>query len=109
MAGSALNAIVNNLLHQYVGDNAVGALGILMTYAQLLVMIVIGITQGMQPIIGFNYGARKFDRLKKAYWLSVLAATVVTTLGCLGAQFVPNWIARAFTVDAELIDNTSTA
>ncbi len=109
MAGSALNGIVNNLLHQYGGDNAVGALGILMTYAQLLVMVVIGITQGMQPIIGFNYGARKFNRLKRAYWLSVLAATIVTTVGCLVAQLVPHWIARAFTVDAELINNTSTA
>lgn len=109
MAGSALNAIVNNLLHEYGGDAAVGAMGILMTYAQLLVMVVIGITQGMQPIIGFNYGARKFNRLKKAFWLSVISATIVTTLGCLGAQFAPHWIARAFTTDTELIKNTSTA
>ncbi len=109
MAGSALNGIVNNLLHEYGGDSAVGAMGILMTYAQLLCMVVIGITQGMQPIIGFNYGARKFNRLKKAYWLSVIAATAVTALGCLGAQFAPHWIARAFTTDPELIEKTSTA
>ena len=109
MAGSAVNGIVNNLLHHYGGDNAVGALGILMTYAQLLVMVVIGITQGMQPIIGYNYGARKFNRLKKAYWLSVAAATAVTTIGCVGAQVCPHWIARAFTTDAELIANTSVA
>ena len=109
MAGSAVNGIVNNLLHQYGGDSAVGALGILMTYAQLLCMIVIGITQGMQPIIGFNYGARKFNRLKKAYWLSVAAASAVTFIGTLGAQFAPQWIARAFTTDPELIANTSIA
>lgn len=109
MAGSALNGIVNNLLHEYGGDSAVGAMGILMTYAQLLCMIVVGITQGMQPIIGFNYGARKFNRLKKAYWLSVAAATTVTTIGCIGAQFAPHLIARAFTTDMELINNTSTA
>ena len=109
MAGSALNGIVNNLLHQYGGDSAVGALGILMTYAQLLCMVVVGITQGMQPIIGFNYGARKFNRLKKAYWLSVIAATTVTTLGCIIGQFAPHWIARAFTVDPELIEKTSEA
>lgn len=109
MAGSALNGIVNNLLHQYGGDNAVGALGILMTYAQLLCMVVVGITQGMQPIIGFNYGARKFNRLKKAYWLSVVAASIVTFVGCLGAQLAPHWIARAFTTDPELIENTCVA
>lgn len=109
MAGSAVNGIVNNLLHQYGGDSAVGALGILMTYAQLLCMIVIGITQGMQPIIGFNFGARKFNRLKKAYWLSVAAASAVTLIGTLGAQFAPQWIARAFTTDPELIANTSIA
>lgn len=109
MAGSALNAIVNNLLHQYGGDDAVGALGILMTYAQLLVMVVIGITQGMQPIIGFNYGARKFHRLKRAFWLSVAAASVVTCLGTLGAQFFPEYIARAFTTDSDLIAKTSQA
>lgn len=109
MAGSALNAIVNNVLHQYGGDDAVGALGILMTYAQLLVMIVIGITQGMQPIIGYNYGARKFHRLKRAFWLSVAAASVVTTLGALCAQFFPEYIARAFTTDAGLIEKTAQA
>ncbi len=109
MAGSALNAIVNNVLHQYGGDDAVGALGILMTYAQLLVMIVIGITQGMQPIIGYNYGARKFHRLKRAYWLSVVAASIVTTLGAIGAQFFPEYIARAFTTDADLIAKTAQA
>lgn len=109
MAGSALNAIVNNLLHQYGGDDAVGALGILMTYAQLLVMVVIGITQGMQPIIGFNYGARKFHRLKRAFWLSVAAASAVTCLGALGAQLFPEYIARAFTTDSDLIAKTAQA
>ena len=109
MAGSAVNGIVNNILQSQGGDSAVGALGILMTYAQLLVMVVIGITQGMQPIVGYNYGAHKFNRLKRAYWLSVAAATVVTTLGFLMAQLVPHWIARAFTIDPELIKNTSQA
>lgn len=109
MAGSALNGIVNNVLHQYGGDDAVGALGILMTYAQLLVMVVIGITQGMQPIIGFNYGARKFHRLKRAFWLSVAAGSAVTFLGAMGAQFFPEYIARAFTTDSDLIEKTAQA
>ena len=109
MAGSAVNGLVNNLLHFHGGDSAVGAMGILMTYAQLLVMIVIGITQGMQPIVGFNYGAQKFHRLKKAFWLSTLSASIVTILGTLGAQFCPHLIARAFTTDPDLIANTSTA
>ena len=109
MAGSALNGIVNNVLHQYGGDDAVGALGILMTYAPLLVMVVIGITQGMQPIIGVNYGARKFHRLKRAFWLSVAAGSAVTFLGAVGAQFCPEYIARAFTTDSDLIEKTAQA
>lgn len=109
VAGSLINGIVNNSLYRYGGDAAIGAMGILMTYTQLLCMIVIGVCQGMQPIIGYNYGARQFHRLKKAYVLSVVSATVVVTAGCLFAGFCPHWIARAFTSDQSLISNTSLA
>lgn len=107
VAGSAINAIINNTLYQYGSDAAVAAAGIFTTYTQLLVMIVIGVCQGMQPIIGYNYGAGHYDRLRKAFILSVGAATIVCTLGTLGAIFFPSWIARAFTVDEHLIEVTA--
>lgn len=102
-AGCAINAIVNNMLFKYGGDSAVAAMGIFTTYSQLLVMVVIGICQGMQPIVGFNYGARRFDRLRRTYFLAVVSASVVCVLGTILSLSCPQYIARAFTVDAELV------
>lgn len=106
VAGSAINAIINNSLLKYGGDNAVGAAGIFTTYTQLLVMIVVGVCQGMQPVVGFNYGARHIQRLRRTYMLACIVATIVCTLGSLGATFFPAGIARVFTVDSDLIEVT---
>ena len=62
-----------------------------------------GINQGMQPIAGYNYGARQFDRVYKVLRLTILAGTVVTTLAFLSGEFMPELLARAFTSDEELI------
>jgi Na+-driven multidrug efflux pump len=56
----------------------------------------------MQPIIGYNFGARRYDRLKRAYWLSVLASTLVCAFGEAISLLFPDYIARAFTTDASL-------
>ena len=92
VAGCVINAIVNNALYRYGGDSAVAAMGIFTTFTQLLVMIVIGICQGMQPIVGFNFGARRFDRLKCAYWLSVMAATLICACGTALSNICPELI-----------------
>ena len=107
VAGCVINAIVNNSLYRYGGDSAVAAMGIFTTFTQLLVMVVIGICQGMQPIVGYNFGARRYDRLKRAYWLSVAAASVICTLGTALCHLCPELIARAFTTDAALISSTA--
>ncbi|MDD6778892.1 MAG: MATE family efflux transporter [Bacteroidales bacterium] len=107
VAGCVINAIVNNSLYRYGGDSAVAAMGIFTTFTQLLVMVVIGICQGMQPIVGYNFGARRYDRLKRAYWLSVAAASVICTLGTVLCHLCPELIARAFTTDAALISSTA--
>jgi putative MATE family efflux protein len=109
VAGSAINAIVNNFLYIYGNDSAVGAMGIVSTITQLLVMVVIGVCQGMQPIIGYNFGARRYDRLKRAYWLSVLASTLVCAFGEAISLLFPDYIARAFTTDASLTAATTHA
>ncbi|MDE6498748.1 MAG: MATE family efflux transporter [Muribaculaceae bacterium] len=108
-AASFINIIINRTLHSHGGDMAIGAAGIFTTYATLLTSFVLGICLGMQPIIGYNYGARQLHRLRRTYMLAVAASTAVTALGCAGAQLVPQWIARAFTVDASLIAATDTA
>ena len=109
VASCLINVIINNTLYSYGGDNAVAAAGIFTTYASMLVAIVIGICQGMQPIIGYNYGARRYDRLKKVFWLAVGASTAVTTIGWIVGLSLPESIAKGFTNDAELIGVTSNA
>lgn len=106
-AGCAINAIVNNMLYRHGGDSSVAAMGIFTTYTQLLVTVVIGICQGMQPIVGFNYGARLFDRLRRTYYLAVGAASAVCVAGTLFSLAFPHYIAMAFTTDGALINVTS--
>ncbi len=109
LAGSVINIIVNRELMHYGSDNAVAAAGIFTTYTSLIVMVVVGICQGLQPIIGYNYGAKRFDRLQKAYWLAVGCGTAICALGYAFGQTFPHLIARAFTTDATLIAQTSRA
>ena len=106
-ATSLINFLINNTMYAYGGDNAVGAAGIYSTYASLIVMIIIGICQGMQPVVGFNYGAGKIHRLRRAYLLTLAAATTLSTLGWCGSFFFPDVIAGVFTSDADLIAVTA--
>lgn len=106
IAGSAINGIINTALYKYGGDVSVAAVGIFITYTSLLTTIVVGICQGMQPIIGYNYGAKRLDRLSKTFWMSVVAGSVVTTVGWFIGQFFPEYIAMMFTDDVELVDAT---
>lgn len=105
-AASMINMLINTSLRDYGSDNAVGAAGIFTTYTSLIVVIVIGICQGMQPILGYNYGAGRIDRLKKTYILATLAATVLCVVGSILSLACPELIARVFTTDAELINQT---
>ena len=95
--------LINKGLQKHGGDLAIGAYGITNRVVFFFVMIVMGINQGMQPIAGYNYGARQFDRVHKVLRLTILAGTVVTTLAFLSGEFIPELLARAFTSDEELI------
>ncbi|MDE6525271.1 MAG: MATE family efflux transporter, partial [Paramuribaculum sp.] len=109
LAGSAINVIVNTSLYTHGSDNAVAASGIFTTYTSLLVMVVVGLCQGMQPILGYNYGAGLYGRLRRCYWLATGAATAIVTAGCAFGLLWPGLIARAFTTDPTLIAVTSRA
>ncbi len=102
-AGCLVNAIINNTVYKYGGDAGVAAIGIFTTVIQLMVTFVIGVCQGMQPIVGFNYGAKKYDRLKRTFWLAALVSTIVCTVGVSACQVCPRLISRLFTVDAGLL------
>ena len=108
-ASCFINVIINKSLYFYGGDTAIGAAGIFTTYTSLLCMVVVGICQGMQPIIGYNYGAGLLHRLKRAYWLAVGVGSIVVTAGAIIGLAFPSVIARGFTVDEELINATDRA
>lgn len=100
---ACLIAIVMNLtLVAYGGDYAVGAFGIINSILMCAVMIVLGLTQGMQPIAGYNYGARQFGRVTRVFHDAAIVASGITTLGFLAAELFPSQIALAFTGNPQL-------
>jgi putative MATE family efflux protein len=103
VAGASINAIVNNSLLKYGGDNAIAAVVVFNRFATIFVMIVIGICQGMQPILGYNYGAGQIDRLFKTLRLAAISAVCCTTFGCIIGAVFPETIAKMFMQDENQI------
>ena len=102
--GSVVISIFNLSLRKYGGDFAIGAFGILISVANLAVMVIIGFNQGMQPIVGYNYGAKQIPRVIRTFKLTVFAATCVTCFMFLLVEIFPHLIASAFTKNDELIN-----
>lgn len=98
--------LINQGLQQHGGDLAIGAYGIVNRFSFIFVMIVLGLNQGMQPIVGFNYGARQYKRVVETLKLTIICATAVTTLGFILAEFFPRAISMVFTTDEELIKHS---
>lgn len=103
-AGSIIIIIINQNLIKHGGDLAVGAYGVINRVASLFAMVVFGLTQGMQPIAGYNFGAKQFDRVNTVMKLTVLLATAVMTVGFLISEIFPHAVAAAFTTEEELIN-----
>lgn len=95
---------INRGLADYGGDYAVGAYGIVHKMTFIFVMIVMGFTQGMQPIAGYNYGAKAYDRVNKVLKITIALATAVTTLAFVIGEFFPGYVARIFTSDEQMIE-----
>jgi putative MATE family efflux protein len=103
LASCLIVIFINKGLKMYDGDLAIGAFGITNRIVFLFVMIVLGFNQGMQPIAGYNYGARQFHRVDKVLKLTILCATCVTTTGFLVGMCIPRLAVSAFTTDETLI------
>ena len=104
MAMNVMNLILNRQLLHYGGDMAVAVMGIVYSVIIMIMMPLQGINQGAQPIIGFNYGAKKIDRVRTAYWLAVRFATIFVTAGWLLIELIPGVFVRLFnSADHELI------
>ena len=99
--------IVNNSLQHYGGDMAIGAYGIMNRLLVLYVMIVLGLTMGMQPIVGYNFGAQKHDRVKATLRLSIIAGVCITSTGFIICELFPHAVSAIFTSDEQLIDMAS--
>ena len=103
VAGASVNAIVNNSLLHYGGDNSIAAVVVFNRYVTVFVFVVLGICQGMQPILGYNYGSGKIDRLFKTLRLAATTSVVITTIGSIFGALLPAKIAGLFMQDAEQI------
>lgn len=106
VSASLVNALINNALKTTGGDYAIGAFGIINSFSILIIMSIVGLSNGMQPIIGYNYGARQNDRVLRTLRYGIIIATLVTTIGGVTAELFPRQIARLFTTDQQLIDLT---
>lgn len=103
LAGAGINAIINNSLVTYGGDNAVAAVVVFNRFVMIFIYTVMGICQGMQPILGYNYGARKYDRLFRTFWMAAGTGVVVTTIGAIIGATIPDRIAGMFMQDPHQI------
>ena len=95
---------MNNQFVRYGGDMAVGAYSIANSMAMVFFMFVMGVTQGMQPIVGYNFGAEKYDRMMRCLWLAIAAGTSILLVGWALAMLFPHQIARIFTTDPTLLE-----
>ena len=95
---------MNNQFVKYGGDMAVGAYSIANSVVMVLFMFVMGMNQGMQPIVGYNYGAENYDRMFRCLWLTIGASTVILFAGWTLSMIFPAHIARIFTTDQTLIE-----
>ena len=95
--------LINKGLKTYGGDLMIGAYGIVNRLAFIFVMIVMGVNQGMQPIAGYNFGARQYDRVLRVLRLTIICAVAVTTAGFIVGEFLPHVAVSLFTTDEELM------
>ena len=109
LAASAVVALLNRQLIRYGSDLAVGSYGIVNTFASFMVMFMLGVCQGMQPIAGYNYGAGNPLRLKKVFTLTMKVNILCGFMGALLAMVMPRILLRAFTTDADLLDMATPA
>lgn len=103
LATSLVQVISNNALKIYGGDLAIGAMATISSISMMCLMPIFGLNQGAQPIIGFNFGAKQYDRANKTFELSALVAIVIMTTGWILVQTIPEVIVGMFNKDQKLM------
>ena len=102
-AACLVTLFINQQLRKYSGDLGIGAYGICNRFIFMFIMICMGLNQGMQPIAGYNYGARKYSRVKEVFWKTAKIAMGITTICFLIGMFIPKAAVGIFTHDEELM------
>lgn len=108
-ASSILNVILNSSLLAFGGDVAISTVGIITSVQTFLFMPIMGITQGQQPLISYNYGAKKYERVKEALKYAIIGASTISIVGFIAVQLFPEIIISAFNKEAEIIEMGKTA
>ena len=98
--------IINNQLKLYGGDMAIASYGVINRLTFVFAMIVMGFNQGMQPIAGYNYGAKKYDRVRKSFYITCAYATGVMGIMFILGECFPSLVTRVFSGDPALVDQT---
>jgi Na+-driven multidrug efflux pump len=98
--------IINNQLKAFGGDMAIASYGVINRLTFVFAMIVMGLNQGMQPIAGYNYGAKKYDRMLRSFYLTCLYATGVMGIVFFLGECCPRLVTQMFTHDPLLINRT---
>lgn len=98
--------IINNQLVRFGGDTAIASYGVINRFIFVFAMIVMGLNQGMQPIVGYNYGAKQYKRMLEAFRRTAMQASAVMGSVCLLGLLVPEWMIRMFTHDEILVSYT---
>lgn len=101
-AACIVTLFINQQMLKYGGDLAIGAYGIVNRISFFFIMINMGFNQGMQPIAGYNFGAGKYTRVKRVFKLTVICATIVSCVGFIVSEFIPDLAVSLFTNDPEL-------
>lgn len=104
LASCCIVIFLNRSLLQYGDDYSVGAYSVIHKVTFIFVTLVMGINQGMQPIAGYNYGARQFERVMEVLKLAIMWATVAMTTGWIVCEFFPRVTAFIFTTDEKMIE-----
>ena len=102
-AACLVTLFINQQLRDYSGDLGIGAYGICNRIIFMFIMICMGLNQGMQPIAGYNYGARQYSRVKQVFWMTAKWATAVTMICFLISILIPKVATGIFTHDEELL------
>lgn len=103
-----VNIIMNRYLENYGGDYAIGAYGIISGYSIQVSMLLMGICQGIQPIVSYCYGSGQRHLVKRALWMAIRTGSIIACIGFIIGETLAPWLVKAFTSDPTLLQLSKT-